>query len=117
MYDAHNGCHGPRSPSYAGVGGTSPIRATKSWAQPNFGLTSRFTLPGFRGLRLMSDCQCSRAWAPSTSPAQVVRATLAPPLQRDGARHGMLHLCARALRFQVRGLQLEIPFGGTVGVV
>ena len=29
----------------------------------------------------------------------------------------MLHLAAGAFRFQMRGLQLEIPFGGTVGVV
>ena len=29
----------------------------------------------------------------------------------------MLHLCAGALGFQVGGFQLEIPFGGAVGVV
>ena len=29
----------------------------------------------------------------------------------------MLHLATGALGFEVRGLELEIPFGGTVGVI
>jgi hypothetical protein len=42
---------------------------------------------------------------------------LASPLQCNRACHGMLHFCAGAFGFQVCGFQLEIPFGGAVGVV
>lgn len=38
-------------------------------------------------------------------------------MQRDGAFQGMGSGRAGALRFEMRGLELEIPFGGTIRVV
>ena len=40
----------------------------------------------------------------------------APPFQRNWSGHGMFHLRARALGFQVCRLQSEVPLGGAIGV-